>query len=819
MLTGFRKLIIGSITLCVTAFSYGATNSQLQSLGLISVKEYGAVGDGVTNDTVAIQNAIMAAKNANKVCLFPPGTYLVDQTLKCYKPMVWVNGGWSGEDGNNSNHRWKTYYLLGSTRGSARPVIKLKPNSAGFNNILGAITSPTESNKSKPVINMGTFCDDNDNGVWDLINDNGNGVWDSKSEGDSKNLDDTDGNAGEEANRGNGFYYNIRNIDFDLSGNKSAVAVRMLGAQSCGIQDVKVMANGAWGGFYDLAGSACVNGNLEVVGGRVGIYGAGGVHATSGAGVKLTGQSDYAFYHTGVGTLLVGFEITKASAPAVGLASNGDYSGGVGLIDGKISFDSTNGSPAVDNPATEEVFMAGVYVKNASGIVKSGNNAAVPGRAGWKKVSEYGVSDAAANGWNLINGSKVKSQVISVADCNESDVPTDLRARHSWDPQDFPTPDDIYDRIHTDNDPSCAIITEHGAVKDDSAVSNSDSEGTDNRAAIQILIDAGKKFILVPQGKFLIGKNPNGNYGLMLRDNTTLLGVAHNWSEIRSIESWNPTSESAVITTVDNATAAPKMAFLKISFQTNDNREEKTYKYSWFNGHHWKAGKNSITRQITLSAVGIYGSTSNNWYRTQARADNFFSGNAGGKHYGLGGSGAPIGVDEGVQSGENQVGVGLFRRFRITNTTQPLLLYNPNYEDGHDDPQSLVSGSSNVVVYGTKAENDKGFKFLNSTNCGLFIYGGKTDLKFENCSNMLAAIVTPKNKTHGTLIEVGATSLARGDTLGIFKRGTFNWENVTIHPPDDSGVTTRALMNLAAPESRSRLSVVCAANSGGGEAQ
>lgn len=42
----------------------------------VSVKDFGAVGDGLTNDTAAIQTAINYAKNANQRLRFPAGTYL-----------------------------------------------------------------------------------------------------------------------------------------------------------------------------------------------------------------------------------------------------------------------------------------------------------------------------------------------------------------------------------------------------------------------------------------------------------------------------------------------------------------------------------------------------------------------------------------------------------------------------------------------------------------------------------------------------------------------------------------------------------------------
>lgn len=56
-------------------------NSKLNNRGVINVKDFGAKGDGTTNDTLSINNAISSATlNGNKL-YFPSGTYLITSKL------------------------------------------------------------------------------------------------------------------------------------------------------------------------------------------------------------------------------------------------------------------------------------------------------------------------------------------------------------------------------------------------------------------------------------------------------------------------------------------------------------------------------------------------------------------------------------------------------------------------------------------------------------------------------------------------------------------------------------------------------------------
>jgi hypothetical protein len=96
--------------------------------GVINVKDYGAKGDGVTDDTQAFKRAIERDEIANsgKIIYVPKGTYLVSDTIN------WPRGKHGG-------HYYKRTTILGESR--QETVIKLKDHAPGFS-----------GDRSKPVI-------------------------------------------------------------------------------------------------------------------------------------------------------------------------------------------------------------------------------------------------------------------------------------------------------------------------------------------------------------------------------------------------------------------------------------------------------------------------------------------------------------------------------------------------------------------------------------------------------------------------------------------------------------------------------------------
>lgn len=96
----------------------GITPNQGASQSAVSVKDYKAMGDGVTDDTSAVTSAITAAVASGSEVFFPPGTYMVGPGTLSY--ILPIRSG-----------------LRIRGAGIGKSVIKVKPNAGNYDVMFG----------------------------------------------------------------------------------------------------------------------------------------------------------------------------------------------------------------------------------------------------------------------------------------------------------------------------------------------------------------------------------------------------------------------------------------------------------------------------------------------------------------------------------------------------------------------------------------------------------------------------------------------------------------------------------------------------------
>ena len=91
---------------------------------VINVKDFGAKGDGVTDDTQAISSAISAASNFNSRVFFPLGTYKISSYVDLTKDIF---GDGYISDGSNSQPVSGQLDIYVSPNGNGAGISSSKP--------------------------------------------------------------------------------------------------------------------------------------------------------------------------------------------------------------------------------------------------------------------------------------------------------------------------------------------------------------------------------------------------------------------------------------------------------------------------------------------------------------------------------------------------------------------------------------------------------------------------------------------------------------------------------------------------------------------
>ncbi|MFZ5830732.1 MAG: glycosyl hydrolase family 28-related protein [Planctomycetota bacterium] len=443
---------------------------------MLNVKHapYHCKGDGVTDDSIALQRAINDALEYNLAVYIPRGTYIVDRTLY-FMQKIYLREAVTAADSElgrkiGLNLGNKVHTIVGE-RAPHRPVIKLA-TSASFEN--------------KALLSY-----------WNQTYLEGPRVGTDNPDHFQANI---------------GYNNTFKNLVVDVSGIPGAVGIRGSMAQGTTFQDIKVIATGAKAGFHRLCGVAGGYYNIEVEGGEYGIYlprtnDPRDVQYPTMNGLVLKNQSVSAILlDNGSHPLTIaGFRIQKRSAPAITLGGAHHLSGSsITAVGGIVEFTEPGQMEVVENANHRVCYLRDVYVKHAKLV--SAKGAAPLNGAGWSHIREY-----AFNGHNAVNVShSILDGVVVSAKGAETVKETvtsgvqppvdDIVRRHIWDALTFP---DF-------TDPDVRNIKEDFGAK-------GDGETDDYDAFVKAIAQAEK--IYVPSGRY------HCRAPLVLKEHTKLIGA------------------------------------------------------------------------------------------------------------------------------------------------------------------------------------------------------------------------------------------------------------------------------------------------------
>ena len=671
--------------------------------------------DSLKDSSDGIQTAMNQAKAANQTLYFPSNTtYYVSKTLLGVQP---YSGATCGDTSGSSFRLW------GGGRGADRPTIVLKDNSPSFNT--GTAT----------------------NLIW--IGKDGNNTGVPNSSGASC-----------------AFGHVFKNINLVLGTNPWAVGISMNVAQRGALEDVRIDATGAYAGISGVPGRSTAVGNIEIVGGQYGINFIDFPVGISLYGLKLSGQTQRAIAGFAARSFtIVGFEIDKASGPAIETAGANNESGHLGLYDGIIKL-ATPGT-AILNSTQRILDIRNVYLNQASTLFDHGAGGTVAGDSThWVTVNEYIFCPVSIGGGkacsNLVDGVKDNTAHANLT-IPSSAPPSTLVSQHIW-------------------EGSLPILNTQVVYITDAPFNAIPNDGLDDHAAIQAAIDSTER------GGANAGKSvfvPPGTYDLsgpiILKAHTHLFGIPYGQSEFHAMDAWTDglSSKAWVMETVDDAAATTSVEYVWTTW-----KELFKSPGPWMSTMRWRAGKNSVMRGVRGQKIGP---RCEDKPRQMWRVES----NGGGRWY--------TWMEEPAQSlGCNTNTSGEmdpnFRKLYITGTTQPLTIYGPNPEHGGGftvgkpaNPFIEIVNSSNIRFFGLKSETNGTMIVISNSNniffsgVNAFKFGdyGQPYVQVNNSTNIELALVAAWGSDTFLLLGeagMGASDVVNHDAeIGIYRRGTINW--------------------------------------------
>lgn len=355
--------------------SQPSSEDLMESLGFIDVTAapYHADPTGQKDSTQALQKALNESRNQQLVCFFPVGTYLISDTLSCEQRVEKLETPRYTDDMRQSwwDIRTDRFYILGSTKGGKRPVIKVAPGTRGFG----------DPNKHKLAMK-----------IWAQTRNDVPGTHDPEFGSEQPNIS---------------FGHILRGIDFDIRGNAGAIGLSHAGSQGTLLMDCAVHAEGALGGFYNCPGQGGGTYNIETHGGSYGLIADVNYRFPMLASCTFKGQTIAPILYSAamLPMMLVGCYLESNGKSVIDLSNMYNFPG-ISLVDCVVQMNKPG--PLMLQNRNQNLFLENVYIKGATHL--QNDTVKVPKPKKWTEVKRY--SSCSPLSENLINGVKSTDMLL-----------------------------------------------------------------------------------------------------------------------------------------------------------------------------------------------------------------------------------------------------------------------------------------------------------------------------------------------------------------------------------------------------------------------
>jgi hypothetical protein len=449
-------------------------------MGLLDITKapYNADPKGKKDSTAAIQSAVNDARDNKLVCFFPTGTYLISDTISCEqrvqkldKPRYTDSMRQSWWDSSRD-----TIYMLGSTKGP-RPVLKLAKNAKGFD----------DPKKPKYAVK-----------IWAQTRNDYMGQHEPLWGLEQPNIS---------------FSHIYRGIDLDIREHAGAIGLRHSGSQGTSLMDCKVLAEGAFAGFSNCPGQGGGTYNLEVSGGKYGIYADPDYRFPMLAACIFKGQEIAPVYYktSNLPMVLVGCYIESESNIAVDLSDINSFTG-LSMIDCIVK--TKKPGSLVNTNLPQNVFLENVFIKGCENLQTHDQEVIDPGS--WTKVNLYSFCENSSR--NLINGTISGEAFYDLSVVENPPSPEEIHKKH-------------WRRLPSFEDDDVINIKDLGAKGDGN---------TDDTGAFEKAFDNYRK-IYVPRGSYKISKTLN------MKPDTELFGIWRSYLEMPSLATFDNINDRSLI--------------------------------------------------------------------------------------------------------------------------------------------------------------------------------------------------------------------------------------------------------------------------------